>query len=106
MIRLAVTTLLVLSFSVILDSRGADATAISADVYLSQFCAGCALLTNDASKSDLDFLRSNETTPQDFTACRYHGKLYCKNLVTASWMKQKPKLQNPLVLSSHRKFQT
>ena len=79
MIRFAVTTLLVLSFAVILDSRGADATAISADVYLSQFCAGCALLTNDTGKTDLDFLRSNETTPQDFTACRYHGKLYCKN---------------------------
>ena len=43
MLRLAVTSLLVLSFAVILDSRGADATAISADVYLSQFCAGCAL---------------------------------------------------------------
>ena len=79
MIRFAVTTLLVLSFAVILDSRGADATAISADVYLSQFCAGCSLLTNDTGKTDLDLLRSNETTPQDFTACRYHEKLYCKN---------------------------
>src|SRR6516162_11833297 len=79
MIRFAVTTLLVLSFAVILDSRGADATAISADVYLSQFCAGCVLLTDDTGKTDLDFLRNNETTTQDFTACRYHGKLYCKN---------------------------
>ena len=79
MLRLPVTPLLVLSFAVILGLRRADATAISVDLYLSQFCAGCALLTNDTGKTDLDFLRSNETTPQDFTACRYHGKLYCKN---------------------------
>jgi len=79
MLRLPVTPFLVLSFAVILDLAGADATAISADVYLSQFCAGCALLIDDTSKPDLDLLRSNETTTQDFTACRYHGKLYCKN---------------------------
>jgi hypothetical protein len=79
MLRLPLTPLLVLSFAVILDLRRADATAISADVYLSQFCAGCALLTDDTSKPDLDFLRNNETTTQDFTVCRYHGKLYCKN---------------------------
>ena len=79
MLRLAVARLLALSFALILDSREADAAAISADVYLSQFCAGCSLLTNDTGKTDLDLLRSNETTPQDFTACRYHEKLYCKN---------------------------
>ena len=79
MLRLPLTPFLVLSFAVILDLAGADATAISADVYLSQFCAGCALLIDDTSKPDLDLLRSNETTTQDFTACRYHGKLYCKN---------------------------
>jgi hypothetical protein len=79
MLRLPVTPLLVLSFAVILDLRGADATAISADVYLSQFCADCALLIDDTSKPDLDLLRSNETTTLDFTGCRYHGKLYCKN---------------------------
>jgi hypothetical protein len=78
MLRLPVTPLLVLSFAVILGLRRADATAISVDLYLSQFCAGCALLTDDTSKPDLDFLRSNETTAQDFTACRYHG-LDCKN---------------------------
>jgi hypothetical protein len=78
MLRLAVITLLVLSFAVILDSRGADATAISADVYLSQFCAGCALLTDDTSKTNLDLLRSIRTTTHDFIACRYHEKIYCK----------------------------
>src|SRR5271169_592263 len=79
MLRLAVTTLLALSYAVILDSRGADATAISADLYLSEFCAGCALLTDDTSKTDLDLLRNNETTTHDFTACRYHGTLHCKH---------------------------
>jgi hypothetical protein len=79
MLRLAVTTLLAFSFAVILDSWGADATAISADLYLSQFCAGCALLTDDTSKTYLDLLRSNETTTHGFTACKYYGELYCKN---------------------------
>ena len=79
MLRLAVARLLALSFALILDSRGADATAISADVYLSQFCAGCALPTDDTSKPDLDFLRNDETATEHFTECRYRGKLYCKN---------------------------
>jgi hypothetical protein len=79
MLRLAVITLLVFTFAVIRDSREADATAISADLYLSQFCADCALLTNDTSKTNLDLLRSITTTTPDFIACRYHEKIYCKN---------------------------
>jgi hypothetical protein len=82
MLRLAVITLLVFTFAVIRDSREADATAISADsadLYLSQFCADCALLTDDTSKTNLDLLRSITTTTHDFIACRYHEKIYCKN---------------------------
>jgi hypothetical protein len=74
----AVTTLLAISFAVILDLRGADAAAISADPYLSQFCAGCMAI-NDTVTRELDWLMSIETTAHDFTACSYYEELYCTN---------------------------
>ena len=79
MLRFAVTTLLAISFAVILDLRGADAAAISADLYLSQFCPGCTTRINDTVTRDLDLLISTETTTHDFTACTYYGEFYCKN---------------------------
>jgi hypothetical protein len=78
MFRLAVTTLLAFSFAVTLDSLGTDATVMSADLYLSQFCASCALRKYDTSKADLDWLKSIGTTTHDFMACKYH-KIYCEN---------------------------
>ena len=79
MLHYAVTTLLVISFAVILDLRGADAAAISADLYLSQFCTGCTALVDDNVTRNLDWLISIETTTHESTACRFYEELYCKN---------------------------
>jgi hypothetical protein len=78
MLHFAVTTFLAIPFAVVLDFRGADAAAVSADLYLSQFCAACTAI-NDTVTRDLDWLMSIETTTHDFTACSYYGELYCKN---------------------------
>jgi hypothetical protein len=78
MLHFAVTTFLAISFAVVLDLPGADATAVSADLHVSQFCAGCTAI-NDTVTRDLDWLMSMETTTHDFTACSYYGELYCKN---------------------------
>jgi hypothetical protein len=72
MLHAAVTTFLATSFAMVLDFRRADATAVSADLYLSQFCAAC-------TARDLDWLMSVKTTTHDFTACSYYGELYCQN---------------------------
>jgi|SRR5208282_2873681 len=80
MLRFSVTTLLAFSFAVILDLRGSEAAAISADLYLSQFCSGCTALTDDSITRDLDWPISIATTSRDFAACKYYyGELYCKN---------------------------
>jgi hypothetical protein len=78
MLHFAVATFLAISFAMVLDFRGADATAVSADLYLSQVCAGCTPI-NDTVTRDLDWLMSIKTTTHDFTACSYYGELYCKN---------------------------
>jgi hypothetical protein len=43
----AVTALLAFAFAMIPDLRVADATTISTDLYLTQFCADCVLLIDD-----------------------------------------------------------
>jgi hypothetical protein len=78
MLHFAIATFLAISFAMVLDFRGADATAVSADLYLSQVCAGCTPI-NDTVTRDLDWLMSIKTTTHDFTACSYYGELYCKN---------------------------
>ena len=79
MLHLAVGALLAFVFAITLDLRVADATAISTNLYLSQFCAGCTALIDDTITKDLNWLMSIETTTHDFKACKYYGKLYCKN---------------------------
>lgn len=76
MFHLAVTALLACVFAMTLDLRAADSTAISTDLYVSQFCTGCRPLIDDTSK-DLDLSRSIGTTTHDLAVCRYHGELYC-----------------------------
>ena len=104
----AVITFLAISFAVVLDLREADATAVSADLYLSQFCAGCTAI-NDTVTRDLDGLMSIEATTHDFTACSYYGELYCKNFDDNLSNETETEIEislNPSTLSSHRKLQT
>jgi hypothetical protein len=75
----AVTALLAFAFAMIPDLRVADATTISTDLYLTQFCADCVLLIDDTIITNLNWSRSVETTIHDFTSCKYHEKLYCEN---------------------------
>jgi hypothetical protein len=82
----AVTAVLAFVFAMTLDLRVADSTAISADLYISQFCAGCALVLDDTSKTDLDLSRSIETTAEESMACKSHGELYCINFDNDLWI--------------------
>jgi len=80
MLHFAVTALLVFVFATILDLRAADATAISTDLYLPQFCTGCGPLIDYTVKTDLDCPISIETTTHDLVAYRYHNELDCGDL--------------------------
>jgi len=80
MFRLVVTTLLAFAVAMVPDSQPADATAISTDLYHSQFCADCTPLMDYNTKPDLDRLISIETSTRDFTSCKSHEKIFCGNL--------------------------
>jgi hypothetical protein len=80
MYHLALTALFVFSFATITDLHVADATPISFDLYLSEFCAGCTASMDGAIKPDLDWLASVDTSARDFASCKYHGELYCEDL--------------------------
>ena len=64
MLHFTVTALLAFAFAMIPDLRVADATTISTDLYLTQFCAGCVLLIDDTIITKLNWPK----------------KLYCENL--------------------------
>jgi hypothetical protein len=79
MLHSAVHALLAFAFAMVLDLRAADATAISTDLYLSEFCVGCTSLIDNTVKPDLHRPISIETTTHDLTACKHYGEPYCAN---------------------------
>jgi hypothetical protein len=85
MLHLAVATTLAVTVAVILDFRVADATVISSDLDLYQFCTGCAPLLDDTTRTNLDWpLRvepeSLGNTIQDLAARKIHSQLHLGNL--------------------------
>jgi hypothetical protein len=79
MLHSAVHALLAFAVAMVLDLRVADATAISTDLYLSEFCVGCTSLIDNTIKPDLHRPISIETTTHDLTACKHYGEPYCAN---------------------------
>jgi len=79
MLHSAVHALLAFAFAIFLDFRVADATAISTDLYLSEFCVGCTSLIDNTIKPDLHRPISIEATTHDLTACKHYGEPYCAN---------------------------
>ena len=79
MLHSAIHALLAFAVAMVLDLRVADGTAISADLYLSEFCVGCTSLIDNIIKPDLHRPISIETTTHDLTACKHYGEPYCAN---------------------------
>jgi hypothetical protein len=79
MLRLAATALVAFVFAMILDLQLAGTTPISPDLYLTQFCAGCAPLIHDALKVDIDWPIALVTIPRDFETCKSNGELHCES---------------------------
>lgn len=74
-----VTALLAVAFAMI-RVWAADATTISSDLYLSQFCIGCTSLVYDTVGRDLDRPINIETKTPDLMTCRYYTEFYCRSL--------------------------
>jgi|SRR6516225_445334 hypothetical protein len=79
MLHSAVRALPAFAVAMVLDLRVSDATAISTDLYLSEFCVGCTSLIDNTIKPDLHRPISIETTTHDLTACKHYGEPYCEN---------------------------
>jgi len=79
MLRLAATALVAFAFAMILDLPLAGTTPISIDLYLTQFCAGCAPFVHDAFKVDIDWPIALVTMPRDFEICKSNGELHCES---------------------------
>jgi hypothetical protein len=79
MLRLAATALVAFVFALILDLQLAGTTPVSPDLYLTQFCAGCAPLIHDALKVDIDWPIALVTIPRDFETCKSNGELNCES---------------------------
>jgi hypothetical protein len=85
MFRFAAAPLLAFAFAMIPGSRATDAGAISVDLDVSQFCAGCSSLLDDTVKTDPDGHPGTEPASiwkalQDILACKYHDRLDCRNI--------------------------
>ena len=85
MFRFAAAPLLAFAFAMTPGSRATDAGAISVDLDVSQFCAGCSPLLDDTVKMDSDGHPGTEPisigkTIQDISACKYRVQLDCRNL--------------------------
>jgi len=85
MFRFAAAALLAFAFAMTPGSRATDAGAISVDLDVSQFCAGCLPLLDDTVKTDFDGhpgtkLISIGKAIQDISACKYKNQLDCQKL--------------------------
>jgi hypothetical protein len=85
MFRFAAAPLLAFAFAMAPGSRATDAGAISVDLDVSQFCAGCSPLLDDTVKTGSDGHPGTEPINirkaiQDISACKYHDQLDCRNL--------------------------
>ena len=79
MLQFAGPALLALAFAITLELRVADATAISVDLYLSEFCAGCAPPLDDTIKTKINGPIGIDKAASDLPVCRYHDELDCGN---------------------------
>jgi hypothetical protein len=77
--------LLAFAFAMTPGSRAADAGTISVDLDVSQICADCSPLLDDAVKTDFDGHPGTEPISigkpiQDISVCKYYDQLECGNI--------------------------
>ncbi len=79
MLQFAGPALLALAFAITLELRVADATTISVDLYVSEFCAGCTPLLDESLKTEINSPIGIDETIQSLSACKYNGEPACGN---------------------------
>ena len=85
MFHFAATALLAFAFAMIQDLRGADATAISADLYFPQFCVGCTSWTDDTIKLDLDRSINIGKTTHRVALAKYYDETFLEDFGENLW---------------------
>ena len=79
MLQFAGPALLALAFAITLELRVADAAAVSGDLSLPEFCAGCAPLLDDSLKTEINSPIGIDETIQSLSACEYNDEPDCGN---------------------------
>jgi hypothetical protein len=80
MLQFAGPALLALAFAITLELRVADAAAISGDLALPEFCAGCAPLLDDSLKTKINSPIVIDNKMRSLSACKYNDEPNCVNL--------------------------
>jgi hypothetical protein len=80
MLQFAGPALLALAFAITLELRVADAAAVSGDLSLPEFCAGCAPLLDDSLKTEINSAIGIDDKIQSLSGCEYYDEPNCGNL--------------------------
>ena len=79
MLQFAGPALLALAFGIILELGVADAAAVSGDLLLPEFCAGCAPLLDDSLKTEINSPIVIDDKIRSLSESKYNDKLDCEN---------------------------
>jgi hypothetical protein len=71
--------LLALAFAITVEVQVADDTTISVDLYVSEFCAGCAPPLDESLKTEINSSIGIDETIQSLSACKYSDEPDCGN---------------------------
>jgi hypothetical protein len=74
MLQFAGPALLALAFAITLELRVADATTISVDLYVSEACAGCAPLSDDTNKREINSPMGIDRAIQSLSGYKYNDE--------------------------------
>jgi hypothetical protein len=80
MLQFGSSALLALAFAITLELRVADAAAVSGDLSLPEFCAGCAPLPDEALKTQIFLSMDINETIQSSSSCKYYDETDCGSI--------------------------
>jgi hypothetical protein len=79
MLQFAEPAFLALAFATTVEVRVADATTISGDLYVSEFCARCASPSDESLKTEINASIGVGEIIQYLSECKYNDELDCGN---------------------------
>jgi hypothetical protein len=79
MLRFARPALLALAFAITLELRVVDAAAVSGDLSLPEFCAGCAPILDGSLKTEINSATGIDDKIQSLAGCEGYDEPDCEN---------------------------